>query len=148
MNITLIKYAVIVAACFAGGFGAAWKWQAANITQMELEAAHDLIESQADARDDAEGRIAAITATQNNTQTRLRTVSDDRSRADLVGNGLRITTAEAVRSSAEDATLCSDTAATLGELLNTVSAERRELAEKADKHVIDVKALKEREAAQ
>jgi len=146
MNPYIILATLALAA--STGFGVAWKWQAANITELELTYAEQQLTDSVDARDETERRIAAITAAQDNAQTRLRSVVDDRGRADLVGSGLRIATDEAVQASSEDAALCSDTAATLGELLTTVTQERRELSEKADRHVIDIKALKEREAAQ
>lgn len=146
MNLYIALASHAIAAAIA--FGAAWQMQAATITQMELESAHEIIEAQLEARDATEQRVAAVTAAQNNAQARIRTVATERSRADAIGSGLRISTAEAVRASAEDATLCSDTATTLGELLTTVTQERRELAEKADRHVVDIRALKERESAQ
>ena len=129
LYITLASYAVAA----ASGFAVAWQLQAGTISDIHLEAAHEIMQQQADARDEAERRIAQVTAAQNSAQTRLRGVATERSRADLVGNGLRITTAETVRTAAENPAACADHAATLGIVFDQCSARLVEVAEDADR---------------
>ena len=141
MNLTLIAS---LAASIAG-FGLAWQLQAGNISELKLETANERIATARATRQTLE-RVTG----QNATAQANATASGIRLRADVasatsVGNGLRVTTSSAVRTAAQDPSVCSDTAATLGELLDSVSAERRELAEKAQRHTIDIQALMERQ---
>ena len=126
---TLASYAVAA----ASGFAVAWQLQAGTISDIHLEAAHELMQQQADARDEAERRIAQVTAAQNSAQTRLRAVVADRGRADLVGNGLRLTTAETVRTATENPAACADHAATLGIVFDQCAAAFVGMAETADR---------------
>lgn len=139
---TLASYAVAA----ASGFAVAWQLQAGTISDIRLEAAHELMQQQADALDEAEQRIAQVTAAQNSAQTRIRAVVADRGRADLVGNGLRITTAETVRTAAENPAACADHAATLGVVFDQCSARLVEVATDADRWTSQ--AIEQHEAAQ
>ena len=138
---TLASYA----AAAASGFSVAWQLQAGTISDIHLEAAHELMQQQADARDEAERRIAQVTAAQNSAQTRLRAVVADRGRADLVGNGLRLTTAETVRTATENPAACADHAATLGIVFDQCSARLIEVATDADRWASE--AIAQHEAA-
>lgn len=138
---TLASYAVAA----ASGFAVAWQLQAGTISDIHLEAAHELLQSQADARDEAERRIAQVTAAQNSAQTRLRAVVADRGRADLVGNGLRITTAETVRTAAENPAACADHAATLGIVFDQCVQAYIDVATDADRWASQ--AIEQHEAA-
>ena len=138
---TLASYAVAT----ASGFAVAWQLQAGTISDIHLEAAHELLQSQADARDEAERRIAQVTAAQNSAQTRLRAVVADRGRADLVGNGLRLTTAETVRTAAENPAACPARAAAIADVFESCVGEYLYMAEKADRHAAD--AIEQHEAA-
>ena len=139
----LIAGGVVIA---SAAFGTAWQLQELTITQIKLEATNEHIASQRVARIDAEKRVTSVLVAQNNA-----TVSAIKLRADVagtvtVGNGLRIQTTTAVRTAASDPSLCSDTAIALGELFNDSSQAYVDLAEQAQRHIIDIQALIEREA--
>lgn len=143
MNVQLI-IAAIIAVC---GFGGAWTIQDWRYTSKE--AARDrqtyetTLESQrlahrAQTQDDQRVIAAqnAATLLQRNLRANAAT-----SRAAL--DSVSYAAGEALRRALESHDACLATAATASELLTTVSAERRELAEKADLHVIDIKTLTE-----
>jgi len=145
VNLTLIAALVSAAVSGAAGFGLAWRLQTATINSIELESANERISQQRTARQNTERLMAQYASAQSNATVRAITLRRDAVSAADVGSGLRLKTADAVRTAASDPALCSDTATALGELLTTVSTERRELAEKADRHVIDIQALIERQ---
>ena len=144
MNLYFTLASYLVAASM--GFGAAWKWQAANITEMQLEQAHETLTLEQDARDETERRIAQVTAAQNNATARLRVVADDRGRADLIGDGLRLTTAETVRAAGENTAACAERINTLGIVFDQCAERLIEVAEAADRWHSE--AVKQNEAAQ
>ena len=137
MNLTLLS----VAAGIAAGFGLAWQLQAWSITQMELDHANERISLQRTARQNAERYVAQISAAQANATTRAVVLRAAADRTRDAGNGLRIKTADAVRTAASDPAACSDTAATLGKLFTAGTDEYRKLAEIADRHASDAQTL-------
>lgn len=142
LYLTLASYAIAASI----GFGTAWKMQDATITQMNLEAAHEVIEAQLEARDATEQRVAAVAKAEVNAQTRIRVVATERSSADSLGDGLRVTTAETVRASSEDSAACAVHAATLGVVFDACAKELIDVSGKADEWVSE--AIKQNEAAQ
>ena len=138
---TLASYAVAT----ASGFAVAWQLQAGTISDIHLEAAHELMQQQADARDEAERRIAQISAATAKAQSRLHAVAADRVRADAAGSGLRLSTAEAVRASADDPSACAIHARTLGVVFDQCSTRLIEVATDADRWASD--AIGQHEAA-
>lgn len=140
MNLTIISSLIT---SFIG-FGLAWQLQGHRVTKMELTYANERIAAARASRQTLERVTGHIQTAQANATVRGIQLRTDIASAGNAGNGLRSTTAAVVRTAISDPAVCSDTAATLGELLNTVSTERRELAEKADRHVIDIQALIER----
>lgn len=142
MNLTVIASVVSVIA----GFSLAWQLQAHQILKKELIYAQDRIATARASRQTLERVTRQIETAQANATVRGIHLRTELASAVNAGNGLRIQTKNSVLAAASDARLCSDTAATLGELLDSVSTERRELAEKADRHVIDIQALMERQA--
>ena len=142
MNITIL--ATVISA--AAGFGLAWQLQAHQITKQDLSHANERIATARASRQTLERVTRQIETAQANATVRGIHLRTELASAVNAGNGLRIQTKNSVLAATSDARLCSDTAATLGELLDSVSTERRELAEKADRHVIDIQALMERQA--
>ena len=146
MNFTaLIAAIALVVGALAGG-SVAWKIQAGNISEIELKAINEQFLLQREILKGAEGYAEKLAAIQKRSTVRAVRLRSDLSSAVNAGTGLRIKTADSVRAAAQDPVVCSDTAAALGELLTTVSTERRELAEAADRHVIDIQELMERQA--
>jgi len=123
------------------GFGLAWQLQAGNITQLELDNANERIAIQRTARQNAERHATQLATAQANATTRGVVLRAAAVSAADVGNGLRIKTADAVRTAAIDPAACSDTAATLGKLFTASTDEYRKLAEIADRHASDSQAL-------
>jgi len=146
MTPTLIMWAGSTVIASIVGFGLAWQLQAGNITEIELKATNDQLSLQRENLKAAEGYTEKLAAIQKRSTVRASKLRVRIASATNAGNGLRITTQDSVLKARQDSTVCSDTATTLGELLTTVSAERRELAEAADRHVIDIQALIERQA--
>ena len=142
MNVTFL--AAIVSATASAVV--TWNLQAHQITKMELTHAHERIAAARASRAALERVTRQIETAQANATVRGIHLRTELASAVNAGNGLRIQTKNSVLAATSDARLCSDTAATLGELLDSVSTERRELAEKADRHVIDIQALMERQA--
>ena len=138
---TLASYAVAA----ASGFAVAWQLQAGTISDIHLEAAHELMQQQADARDEAERRIAQVTAAQNSAQTRLRAVVADRERTDVVGSGLRDTTA-ALRAGNGDPATCVANAEALTVVFDDCQAAYADMAGQAQGWYIE--AVKQNDAAQ
>ena len=143
--IRFLPYALAAAALFSAGFGAAWKWQAANITEIELTHAQQTLSLELEARDDAERHLAQISAAQTKATTALQRVATERAGADSAGNGLRLTTASAVQAAAQNTTACPERAAAIADVFESCVGRYIDVAEKADRHVSD--AIEQREAA-
>ena len=123
------------------GFGLAWQLQAGNITQIELDAANDRIALQRTARQNAERYVAQVATAQANATTRGVVLRAAAASASYVGDGLRIKTADAVRSAASDPAASADAAAALGAVFNQCSAELESMGAVADRHASDAQTL-------
>jgi hypothetical protein len=145
MNLTLIVAAASGVFAFFVGFGAAWQMQGANITEMELAHAQQRIETARVNRVTAERVAGQLAQAQAHATAGAIQLRAELSTAVNAGNGLRIATGSAVRAAATDPAICSDTAATLGELFDDSSKAYGELAEKAQRHTIDIEALMTRQ---
>ena len=141
MNLTLISAAVAAAM----GFGAAWQIQAGRMDSLKLEQKDARIERDRAARAQAERRVATQFTAATRAQSNLRAAAADRSRLDLVGSGLRDTTA-AMRAGDSDAATCHRQVAALGVVLDECTARYTEVAGHAQDWLIE--ALKQHEAAQ
>lgn len=143
--------ALIIALASAGtGFGAAWKWQAAKLTTMELT--HAKQEKQRAETDLENERLVAAARTRND-QAVIAAASagvargialrrdSDATRGGLVS--LRDDTQAFVRNAAAAPVTCPDRTATLGELFNTMAEAGAELAGKADRHTNDILTMRE-----
>ncbi len=146
----LIIVGIVAIAGASTGFGAAWKWQAAKLTDLEL--AHEKQEKHRAEIDLENERLVAKTRTRND-QAVIHAVNDGLVRSGALRrdaaasrsslDGLRDATATAVRDAATSVDACTQRAAALGELFSASAESYRELAEKADRHASDVRTLSE-----
>jgi len=139
---TIATYAIAASM----GFGAAWRWQAANITELELQHAHESLALELNARDEAERQIAQIAAAQAKAQISVRRTATERTAADVAGAGLRITTAATVQAASQDTATCPERARTLGVVFDQCAEALVEVAESADNWHRE--AITQHEAAQ
>lgn len=141
MNLTILPYLISLALGAGGGFGVAWKIQAANITQLELTHANARIATQREARVAIERSLQKLSTAQVQAEARAAKLAAelDRNRGDLAR--LRSASTTAVRTATDSPTTCIDTATTLSELFNQCSDRLVELANKADRHVSDIKMI-------
>lgn len=133
----------IVASLLASiaGFVVAWQLQAHQIIKLELNHAQERIALQRAARATYERNTTALIQAQNHSTVRDRAVRDNVAVTGSAGNGLRITTASAVRAATESADTCPNSAAALAAVSDQCFAELQGLAEIADRHVNDIKTL-------
>ena len=106
MNLTLIAYLAAAAAVFGGGFGTAWKWQAANINEIQLERANERIAVQRAARAAIESNMQRVAAAQSNAADRVRRANLDNARSASALDSLRTASASALRAAANDTATC------------------------------------------
>lgn len=141
MNLQLIIAAVIAAA----SFGSAWTIQdwryGAKEADRDRQTYETTLESQRLAHRAQTQDDQRVIAAQNSAALRQRVLraDADASRAALIG--LSAAASEALSRAIQSHDSCLATAHATSELLVAVSTERRELAEKADGHVSDLKTL-------
>ena len=131
MNLTLIAYLAAAASLFGGGFGTAWKWQAANITQIKLDTANERIAIQRASRATLERNMSRVAAAQSNAADRLRRANLDNARSASALDGLRSTSAAALRSAAGDLNACSASLAAHSAVVGECSKRYVEVAKDA-----------------
>lgn len=139
MNLTVVVALVSAAA----GAALAWQLQAHQIVKLELEQSNERMSIQRAARATLERNMSQNAAAQvaaANRGIRNRVAAGV---ASDVGNGLRLTTAAAVRAVTDDPAACSDTAAALGAVFNEAVGELQTLAATCDRHVSDIQTLTE-----
>ena len=143
MNLTLIKYAVILTTTFAAGFGTAWQWQAITIANIQLEHKDERIASQRAARVQAERRVATQRAAELQAQSRMERLAAvvDSNRTEL--ERLHDAAAAALRAHSDTLEACTAHAATQGGLLDRCAARLVDVSAAADGHVSDIKTLNE-----
>lgn len=141
-----LQLSLIIAAISASlGFGGAWHLQDLRADSKEkVYVEQKLADAQETIR--MEGKRASNT---------VEAVNIARTReAQLVANvaagrvglsGLQQSTDRALQAAATNLATCTLTAATLGELFNTSAGEYQELADKAQRHVIDIELMQSRE---
>jgi alkyl hydroperoxide reductase subunit AhpF len=78
---------------------------------------------------------------QNSAAVRERSLRADAAASRVALIGLSAATGSALRSAKTDHATCIVASTALGDVLETVSTERRELSEKADRHVSDIRTL-------
>ena len=133
---------IIIALIIAlAGFGSAWKIQDWRYGAKENDRAEQNLVDVRQSAAAAIHRIDNVSTAQSAAAARLNAlrVDADGSRSALIS--LSLAADSALRDAATSQTACLATATSLGDVLKTVSAERRELSEKADLHVSDIKTL-------
>lgn len=137
-----LKWVIALVSAVAG-FALAWQLQAHQIVKLELEKTNERISQQRAARAASERHQAQIAAAQVASANRGIRNRAAAGVASDVGNGLRLTTAAAVRAVTGDPAACSDTAAALGAVFNEAVGELQTLAATCDRHVSDIQTLTE-----
>lgn len=136
-------YTHVAAAAVAGAlaFGSAWRMQdwRADAHEKDRIALAATQERAVHAVEQA-GRDAVIAAT-NLARTREAKLRADAAGARKSLDGLRAATDGAVTAARASHDACVVAAATTSQLLNQCSGEHQELAEKADRHVSDIRTL-------
>ena len=131
----------IALASSATGFATAWKIQDYFIVKKENEYVEQTLRATKDAAAEAAKRSDNIIAAQNAATVRERSLRADAASSRDALIGVSHATGEALRAAQSNHAACLASANALGAVFETVTAERRELAEKADRHVVDVQTL-------
>lgn len=141
MNLTLIKYAVIFAACFGSGFGTAWKWQASNIYQINLERKDERISIERAARSTLERHQATVAKAQDNAEVRVRVLTNAVIANSTELDRLRNADDAAMRAASSTLEACVAHATAQSTVLGQCASRLVEMAGNADGHASDVKTL-------
>lgn len=141
MSPQIIIAIVIALSAGATGFGTAWKIQDYFIVKKENEYVEQTLRATKESAAEAEKRSSNIIAAQNAATVRERSLRADAASSRDALIGVSHATGEALRAAQSNHATCLASATALGAVFETVTAERRELAEKADRHVIDVQTL-------
>ena len=135
---------LIIAAIIAtASFGSAWQIQSWRMNAKEKANVEQILADQRSAATAALRRQEVVIAAQNAAAGREVALRRDADSARTALVGLSHATEQALRDAATSHAACLVTADAASELLITVSTERRELAEKADRHVNDIKMMQE-----
>jgi hypothetical protein len=137
MSAQLIIALVIALAGFGGGWQIqSWRYGAKETQRAKQELAAQQLRAAAVVRG-----LDNVIEAQSDATLRLRALRVDAagSRAALLS--LSDSADAALRTAATSQAACLERATALSDVLKTVSAERRELSEKADRHVNDLKTL-------
>ena len=140
---TLIIAGVSAAVSAVAGFGLAWQLQAGNISELELSHANERIAIQRAARKNIERITGQIATAQANATTRGIVLRGAVDRAAAAGSGLRVTTASAVRTIANNPAASTDAAAALGSVFDSCVRELTTLGAVADRHASDLQLMQE-----
>ena len=143
MPIQLIIAAIIAAMGFAGGFGAAWKIQAGNINAKEAAYAKQELANVKQAATAAIRNRDTVIDAQNRANTRSIALRRDAESARTELARLRSATTSTVQAARADPVTCPDRAAALGDVLTELGRAGGELAEKADRHVSDLRTVRQ-----
>lgn len=141
MNLTILSALISAAMAGAGGFGAAWKIQAANITQIQLERANERISIQRQARTALERNMSRVATAQSKAASRSAVLMRDTDLARQSANSLRNTSSNAVRSSTSDPEACGRIASTYDLILSESRDFIQEVASDAGRCHIERQAL-------
>lgn len=139
VNATLIASVVIAVSSAATAWKVQdWRYEAKEKQRVEMELAQTKAQAAAAIR-----RVDNVIHAQNAATNRLIALRRDAAASRDALNGVSLAAGEALRRAQASHDACLVTATTTSELLASVSTERRELAEKADGHVNDIKTLTE-----
>ena len=143
MNPQLIIAAIIAAASFGGGFGAAWKIQNGIAAEKEKQHVQQTLRATQEAASRDIRNLDNVIAAQN-----AATVRDRRLRLDAAGSRSALVSLShaadaALRSAEADHATCIVRANSLAIVLKELGRSGGELAEKADKHTNDVQSCRD-----
>lgn len=138
-------YTHAAAAILAGAIAAtgAWKIQNWRFDAKEKERAELQLENERLAAKTALRRVEAVVTAQNAAAIRERDLRNDAAGARAALVGLSNATDAAMRDAATSHGACLERTSALGELLGTVAQAGAGMAEKADRHSIDIKMYQE-----
>ncbi len=128
MNITIISAAIAAAL----GFGAAWRWQAANITQMEFENATRQLALEREYATLLADHQAQVVQAQAAATVRVAAIAKQRDAASRSVVGLRDTIATAMQAAGTSLDACLAHASTAGAVLGDCSERLVNVATAAD----------------
>ena len=132
MNLTLLSALISAAIAGAGGFGAAWKWQAANINEIRLDQANERISTQRAARATLERHMSSVSLAQAKAADRVVRLAADNSRAASALDRLRDTSSAALRAAAGDLDACTTSLASHSVVLSQCGQELVRVSKDAD----------------
>lgn len=138
MIYTHVAAALLAAAIAATGAWKVqdWRYGAKEMERVEQELNDERVRAATQIR-----REEAVIAAQNQAQARARSLRMDADGARAAADGLRVATAEALRSAAASHAACTERADSLGKLLVTVEEAGRNMAAIADGHANDAQTL-------
>ena len=120
---------------------AAWTWQGAKITTLELSHANERITLQAAARHAIDRQVTSVSQAQSVATTRLADLAADRERLGTHLERLRAQSADTLRAAGQSLDACLADATAKSELLEHCAGRLVSVSAAADAHVIDVRAL-------
>ena len=132
MNLTIVSALISAAIAGAGGFGAAWKIQAANINEIRLDQANERIAIQRAARAAIERSMSAVSQAQAKAADRVVRLAADNARATSALDSLRTASASALRSAAGDLEACTRSLASHSVVLSQCGQELVRVSKDAD----------------
>jgi len=141
MNLTLIASLISAAAAGIAGFGLAWRLQTATINQMELDNANQRISLQRAARQTIERQQNAVVSAQAAADKRRRALDAVRRNSNSALDGLRDTSAAALRAAGESLEACTRIVKTHGTILSECSGTLQKVAISADQCFSDQQTL-------
>ena len=141
MNLTATAAAVSAALAGVAGYALAWNIQAKILVDTKLEHANERIEQQRGARAAIERATSQVITAQNAAAARNDANRIAAGGAAAAGNGLRIASTTAVRTSTADSNACSALVGAYGVILDEGSRLLGEVAAIADQCISDNKAL-------
>ena len=141
MNPQIIIALAIAAASATTGFGTAWKIQSLRADAKELEIVQQTLRTTQEQAAHAARLSKQLADAQNSATIRERGLRADAAASRVALVSVSDATGSALRSAQTDHAACIVASTALGDVLETVSTERRELSEKADRHVSDIRTL-------
>ena len=143
MNLTILSAMISAALAGAGGFGAAWKIQAANITQIRLEQANERIAIQRQSRAALERNMSRVSLAQSKAADRVRRAALDSARAADAIDSLRSASDSSLRSATNDIEACTRSLSAHSVVVGACSARLVEVAKDAGDWAIHGIALQD-----
>lgn len=139
MNLVLIASLISSALAFGVGFSAAWTMQGRKIDSINLESANERIATQRSYRTSLERYMSRVSEAQAHATDRIRTAALELDSNRVALERLRNSSDAALRNASESAANCAVAVTAYSELFAECRGELVTLANKADKHVSDIR---------